>query len=259
MEVLYEECAHNQKAKKQSVFYVIANVVFWLSIFAAIITTINALLYIPSPELTGDELAAMWLLFASQWIPVALSVSLGFFAWFIKRRVNVSYDYAFVSGDLRISRIFNVNKRKFLYEITAEEIMQVGDADSQNFERLSSDPTIKTFVCTSNMSPAEDKFFMYILVKAGAQRQLYVLECREELLINILKFARRGVLEDGYVSQEDKKAAIKKEEEKQRLLQEQEQVKEPQLSAADEQELAALRAASMTKTEEVAGDGKEEA
>ena len=98
---------------------------------------------------------------------------------------------------------------------------------------------------------------MYILVKAGAQRQLYVLECREELLINILKFARRGVLEDGYVSQEDKKAAIKKEEEKQRLLQE--QVKEPQLSAADEQELAALRAASMTKAEEVAGDGKEEA
>lgn len=33
---------------------------------------------------------------------------------------------------------------------------------------------------------------------------MYILECREELLINILKFVKRGILESDYVMQEKK-------------------------------------------------------
>ena len=74
-------------------------------------------------------------------------------------------------------------------------------------------------------------------------KQLFVLECREELLNNILKF-KRGALEDGYVRQEVKRAEREKEAEKQRLAAEQ---KDDNLSGMDEQELAAMRAAGGSK------------
>lgn len=47
---------------------------------------------------------------------------------------------------------------------------------------------------------------MYILTAGNAGKRLYILECREELLINILKFVKRGTLESDYVAQEKKNA-----------------------------------------------------
>ena len=165
------------------------------------------------------------------------------FANFVKSRINISYDYAFVSGELRISRVVNINKRKFLCDINPEEILQIGDVEGSDFERLSSDPQTKTIICTPNGNPAEDKFFMYILVKAGSQKQMFVLECREELLNNILKFAKRTVLENGYVRQEVKRAEREKEAERQRLAIAQ-ATQQPEM---DEQELAAMRAATASQ------------
>jgi hypothetical protein len=46
----------------------------------------------------------------------------------MKNRFNVSYDYAFVSGELRIAKVINVNKRKLVARIQAEDIIQLGDA-----------------------------------------------------------------------------------------------------------------------------------
>ena len=246
MEVLYEESAINHKQAKNAKFYTIANVTFWIAVVLSIFCLVNVIIFIPyRGENTTDEMFdAAVIYFIGQIIPLVLMVSLAWFAWFIKRRVNVSYDYAFVSGELRIAKVFNINKRKFLYEIFPEEILQVGDVDGKHFERLSSDPMTKTLICTANVTPAEDKFFMYVLVKAGTQKQMYILECREELLHHILKFAKRGALEEGYVCQEDKKAAIAKEIERQKSLQEE---KAQKLDVADEQELAAMRAAEGVK------------
>ena len=135
-----------------------------------------------------------------------------FFAcWFVlyklKNRFNVSYDYAFVSGELRIAKVINVNKRKLVARIQAEDIIQLGDVDNTAFDTLRADPNTKTVFCTSNNEAAEGKFFMYILA-ANDGKKLYVLECREELLVNILKFVKRTTLESDYVSQEKKKNKV---------------------------------------------------
>ena len=50
---------------------------------------------------------------------------------------------------------------------------------------------------------------MYILVGESAEKRLYLLECREELLANILKFVKRSTLESEYVSQEKKQIGNK--------------------------------------------------
>lgn len=243
MEVLYEESALNQKAKRNSVFYTIANVIFWASVVIGLILCVDLVLNFPFvPDVGTFFLVLVWRL-----LPPALCAGTAFVAWLVTRKVNVSYDYTFVSGELRISRVFNVNKRKFMYEITSDEILQVGDVEGQNYERIVSDPNVKLLVCTPNEVPADDKFFMYLLVKAGTQKQVYVLECREELLTHILKFVKRGTLEDGYVSQETKRAEREKRLEEERLAAEKASQKADEM---DEQEAFAMKALQGSQSDE---------
>ena len=128
-------------------------------------------------------------------------------AWFLlrmwKMRINISYDYAFVSGELRISKVININRRKLVARSDCEDMIQFGDVDNPSFDRFRHDPNVKMVLCTSNDLPAEGKFFMYILAEYNG-RKLFVLECRELLLMNMLKFAKRNKLESDYVMQEKK-------------------------------------------------------
>lgn len=194
MDVFYEESSIADNSAKESRRYKVFNV---LSIvFLAIgIFGLLMILYVPT------SLIVLWLLMCA-WF---------FGCWFvfrkIKMRFNVSYDYAFVSGELRIARVFNVNKRRLVVKMDCADMIQIGDVDNPSFERLSTDPNTKTVFCTSNVTAREDKFFMYILTQDNG-RKLYVLECREDLLVNILKFVKRSVLESDYVSQEKKKNRV---------------------------------------------------
>ena len=117
-----------------------------------------------------------------------------------KARYNVSYDYLFVSGELRISRVVGGRRHKLIANINCEDIQKIGDVDNSSFARLKSDSSTKLVVCTPNATPDEGKFFMYILA-SHAGKKLFVLECREVLLQYMLKFLRHGILEDDYVMQ----------------------------------------------------------
>lgn len=194
MDVFYEESSiarDSVKARRKYKIFHVASIVFLVLGIACLLFT----LYIPLDGL------AFWLFFCS-WF---------FVCWFVlfklKNRFNVSYDYAFVSGELRIAKVINVNKRKLVARIQAEDIIQLGDVDNVSFDNLQADPNTKTVFCTSNSEPEEDKFFMYILVSDNGKR-LYVLECREVLLMHILKFVKRTTLESDYVSQEKKKKQV---------------------------------------------------
>lgn len=196
MDILYEECAHPKNENRAAVIYKIfhiASVFFY--VFGAILGVFGLLTAISIPNLIFNLILA-----ATQ---IGFAALLG---W-IKKRFNVSYDYIFVSGELRISKVINTNKRKLVARFETEDMLQVGDVDSASYDRLKSDPMTKTIICTSNDEAAEGKFFLYILANYNGKK-LFVLECREDLLINIMKVAKRGVLDRDYVSQEKKKASV---------------------------------------------------
>jgi len=192
MDVFYEESSILHDTKKSEGKYKILHVISIIFLSLGILGLILGVYFIPLD---------LWLFwgFICAWF---------FLVWFLlrrwKMRVNVSYDYCFVSGELRISRVINVNKRKLTARFDHEDIIQLGDVDNPSYDRFANDPTIKTVVCTSNDTPAQGKFFMYILADYNGKK-LFVLECREELLMNILKFAKRNKLESDYVMQERKK------------------------------------------------------
>lgn len=214
MDVLYEESAVNSNAKKGEKRYKILNTISWIvglfaliSAFAFIMQLIGVLSTLNFKPSSEEEKTALDM---TRSLAFLTGMSLFFwggiwlvlFSW--KKRVNVSYDYIFVSGELRISKVFNVNKRKFLYRISSEEIIKLGDVDNGNYDRIRSDPNTKEIVCTPNSEAAEGKFFLYVHATSPAGKRLYILECREELLVNILRFVQRGTLESEYVSQEKK-------------------------------------------------------
>lgn len=194
MDVFYEESSiakNEQKGKtKYKICQIASNVFLAIGIVLLIFT-----FYIPMDALF------IWL-FVCSWF---------FVCWFvlfkIKNRFNVSYDYTFVSGELRIVKVFNVNKRKLVSKIQAEDIIQLGDVDNTSFDNLRADPNTKMVFCSANDEPTSDKFFMYILANDDGKK-LYVLECREVLLMHILRFVKRTTLESDYVSQEKKKQSV---------------------------------------------------
>lgn len=209
MDVLYEESAVNANAAKGEKRYKILNLFTWffgvLALIFAILFVIGLVSFLMAMSAMKAEDRAtaigslifyfmMITLFGGPWLACFL----------MKRKINVSFDYTFVSGELRISKVFNVNRRKFLYRIDAESIQKMGDADSPSFDRVISDPSVKKIVCTPNAEPSGGKFFLYIVTSESGGRRVYILECREELLINILKFVKRGILESDYVMQEKK-------------------------------------------------------
>ena len=215
MDVLYEESAVNTSAKRGQKFYKILNVfsiifggitlvffLFFLYFFFGLIAGGN-----PAANASEDLIYAYTMVRTGTVAFGFLAVMFGGFWMFFKiwkRRVNLSYDYTFVSGELRVAKIFNINRRKFMFRLSHEDILQVGDVDSDSYNRIKRDPTTKEVVCTSNANPAAGKFFMYVHCVDGTGRKLYILECREEMLVQILKFAKRGTLAPDYVMQDKK-------------------------------------------------------
>ncbi len=196
MDVFYEESSVSNSgvkdAKKYKIFQILSNVFLVLGIISILMGC----------NIFGVKEFIAWIFLFSSWF---------FVVWFVlfklKYRFNFNYDYTFVSGELRITRVFNVSKRKPLAKIQPEQIIQIGDVDNVAFDGLHSDPNTKTVYCTANIEASEGKFFMYILVSDNGKK-LYVLECREELLLQMMKFVKRTTLESDYVMQEKKKKAV---------------------------------------------------
>ena len=123
MDVFYEECAVNQKAVKEERIYKILNVILYISLFIAIIAGVFALLNFPIGDiggLTGEAKDAALLmrgLFSFMLFVAISATALTVSMYFLKRRLNISYDYIFVSGELRIVKVFNINKRKLITRI----------------------------------------------------------------------------------------------------------------------------------------------
>ena len=188
MDVFYEESAIANNSKSENRKYAILNGISKFLLAFSIFILIFGFYFI-------------------HWFVMLTFFTFFFGLWFIfwkwKRVYNVSYDYSFVSGELRIAKVFSTSKRKLVTRFDCTEIIQMGDADNPSYDRFAADPTVKTVFCTPNVQAADGKFFMYILIEDNGKK-LYVLECRELLLMNILKFVKRTTLESDYVMQEKK-------------------------------------------------------
>lgn len=203
MDAFYEESATDKNETRSKRIYQILHIVSRVFLWIAILFFVVFFLNFPWWGVTTDEERAWQFLIGFIGVLGASCLLTWFLFSKVKTRFNVSYDYCFVTGELRISKVYNVNRRKLVACFDCNDMIQVGDVDNPSYDRFKADSMVKEVICTPNFEPADGKFFMYVLANYNG-KTLFVLECRETLLMNIMKFAKRGVLESDYVMQERK-------------------------------------------------------
>lgn len=192
-EAFYEESAVCAKSKKEATIYrifQIAGIVMfviaglWLSFSFGYISNVV--------EGTSGTERAFYIIW---WFLVpALFIGAGVVAFLFRKRFNVSYDYTFVEDELRITKVFNGKKRKYMTTLKADQILKIGWCDKDSFERTRQGMG-KPKILSSNKEPMDEKDFIYILYSSSIEKTLYVLECRQLMLEFIVRAAGRNKLE----------------------------------------------------------------
>lgn len=196
-ELLYEESATSQRSardeKLYKVFQVVAVILFILAGIVFFTIFMNILPVLLSGDTSGAEIAlglVMWILF------FLLFAGSGTVFWLIKNRFNVSYDYIFVQDELRITKVFNGKKRKYIATVRGDQILKLGWCDRDSYtDTLRGLNGKKAKIMTPNREPSEGKEMIYILVSGSIEKSLFVLECREEMMEYLVFAAGRNKLE----------------------------------------------------------------
>ena len=205
MDIFYEESAVNNNATRGGKTYNVLNVFSKIFLTLALIFLVGALMNIPvcSPGTLTPEQQEAWemlrFLFFGGLFGGTFFLLLFFYFSYAKSLCNVSYDYVFVTGELRISKVFNVNRRKLVALVESGEMLSIGRVESDSYERLNADPSVKEVVCTPNKEKSEGKDFIYVLSTHNG-KTMYIIECRELLVANMMKFVKRTVLASDYTS-----------------------------------------------------------
>ena len=194
-DAFYEESASSQRATAEIRKYMIFHVIGIICIVIAVIHAFFSVAFVPAIISESKETITLVLGLVQWFSPFLFLVGLAILCWWWKKRYNVSYDYVFVEDELRISKVLNGKKRKFLTKITAEEILKLGFCANDSFERTISGQERYVKYMTPNKEPSEGKMFIYVVRSGSMGKTIYVLECREQLLGYLVKAAGRNKLE----------------------------------------------------------------
>lgn len=188
---LYEESALSVNSAREEKIWKVFHVVQW--IFMVLAGFIVFLSFLMVPNMIGvckDNTPALIFSLVSWFGGLGSVVLIAVLFWRLKLRRNVSYDYVFVEDELRVSKVFNGKKRKFLLKMQADQILKIGYCDRPSFEstaRAYDKKSIKYL--TPNFEPAEGKFFFYLVFSTSMEKTLYIIECREMMLEFLVRAA----------------------------------------------------------------------
>ncbi len=199
-EVFYEESVtmHNEKPAKRR--YTIFSVTAVLCFILAFVSFIN-LMWTPTATADGESLVgqASFTISLVVWGLLCVSMIVGGVFLIIKRHAfYLSYDYTFVSGELRISKVLHNRKRKLLYRLSDDKLIMIGRVDSETYKKLKASPDNKEDILTPNTEASDDREFFYIQAATNAGKRILIFECRPQLISTILRYTRRNILESEF-------------------------------------------------------------
>ena len=190
-EVFYEESATMTKTGSAKTKYYILKTFSIISyVFAVLWAIIVFNFYQFSSNIVLDIIFIL--------VPLILFIATGILLGRFKDKLYVDYDYTFVSGSIRFSKVIKNIKRKKVLVFDTANIDKLGKYGSDSFYRYESTPGIKKLVLTMNSEPQEGKDFYYLAVTVGGQKYLLILECTQIFISNIIRFSSRTVIEDGF-------------------------------------------------------------
>lgn len=193
-EVFYEESVsmHDERPAKRR--YTVFTVFTVLCIIFALFSLLNIMWMNVSEGFTQSVIVS--LIFWG--VSLVLMVAAAIFFTIKKHSFFVSYDYTFVSGELRISKVFHNRKRKLLYRLEDVRLIKIGRFDSESYKKLKSSPDNKEDILTPNAEAEEGKEFFYIQASTNVGKKILVLECRLQLIYTIVRYMNKNILESEF-------------------------------------------------------------
>ncbi len=192
-EIFYEESSHIQNEKKAKTIFIIFTVLAAIS-FIMMIFWIFMIGFVKVDDLKkGNIVVNIIYLF----VPSLMFLGLGILSMNFRSKFYVDYDYTFVTGNVRFSKIIRNVKRKNICSFNVEAIEKVGKVDSETFNMYLKMPGIKKKPLTLNVYPSNEDFF-YMVVNTDKGKDLFILDCKEEFIATVLRYSNRGILEKDY-------------------------------------------------------------
>lgn len=194
-EIFYEESVstHNEKSAKNK--YTLFTVFMALSFVSAVLCFLNVM-FSPTQDGEGNNFTLAVIINLVIWIVfTVLFIAAGVFFSMKRHAFYLSYDYTFVSGELRICKVIHNRKRKLQYRLSGDRIIKIGRVGSESYKKLKFTPDIKEVILTPNNVAEEDKEFLYFQTQTDAGKRLLILECRIQLITQIVRYMRKNILE----------------------------------------------------------------
>ena len=131
-------------------------------------------------------------------LPFALFLFFGIMLGRIKNTMFVDYDYTYVSGSIRISKVIRRIKRKNILKFETSDIVQMGKYGSETYLKIEKMPGVKKMILTGNQTPSEGNDFFYLQVNTEGVNKLLVFDCSEKFMATILRYSNKTILEKDY-------------------------------------------------------------
>lgn len=110
-----------------------------------------------------------------------------------KERYVLDFDYTFISGSLRIAKVFNGKKRKPVLAIDDKDIETVGKIGSEEYNKISANKSLKPVICTPNLNDEGRLFYVYGAV--NGEKKLIILQCSEKMIVLLVKYAGKRIMD----------------------------------------------------------------
>ncbi len=189
-EVFYEETAEIQNKKSATTKF---NIFSAMSVVSFFLCVVWAILVLTVYELSGNFLID----FIGILLPLLAFLIVGILFSQLKNRFYAEYDYTFVTGSVRISKVIKNTKRRLLLVFDTVIIEKMGKYGSNTYLKYQSMPGINKLMLTSNDKAAEGKTLYYLVINDDVKK-LLVLECTEIFMVNILKFSNKSIVEEDF-------------------------------------------------------------
>ncbi len=187
-EIFYEESSKFRAEKTEKFKYYVIKTVSIISYVSAVIWLIFCFSFMP---LDNILLALLFIL-----IPTIIFIALGVIFGRIKNKFCVDYDYTFVSGSIRFSKVINNIKRKNVAKFDTSNIVKIGKYGTNSYNRCENSEGVKKYILSSNSEAEDGKCFYYIFESDEDGKRLFVLECTDVFINTVFRFCNRTVLEE---------------------------------------------------------------
>lgn len=210
-EVFYEESAalRNEKSAKTryTVFTVAAYACLASALFALLMIWVAFMTPMSKDQIENLKINEFLLSLLPMIIMFVLMLAGSIFLFKKRHSAYLSYDYTFVSGELRLSKVIHNRKRKLLYRLSDDRLILIGRVGSESYKKLKASPDCKEDILTPNDEPADDKEFFYIQASTNVGKRILVLECRQQLISNVIRYLNKNILESEFNRQAYQKNA----------------------------------------------------